>query len=159
MRRAPGDNVLPDQFQTVPAVLASDWCQKTCWAGTTQHAKKGGSDSLRLEDFASRLVNSVLDLPNRQVIRGSLGNSNYRRTVISQNPDHQKIFSGLVKMTFELVHASYSLPKWKVWNQLSLHAATIWPRSDSCKALFTLCHFIQKLCIEKWFCNLCVPDA
>ena len=27
-RRAPGDNVLADQFQTVPAVLASDWCQK-----------------------------------------------------------------------------------------------------------------------------------
>ena len=27
-RRAPGDNVLPDQFQTVAAVLASDWCQK-----------------------------------------------------------------------------------------------------------------------------------
>ena len=23
-------NVLPDQFQTVAAVLASDWCQKTC---------------------------------------------------------------------------------------------------------------------------------
>ena len=29
-RRAPGDNVLPDQFQTVAAVMASDWCQKTC---------------------------------------------------------------------------------------------------------------------------------
>ena len=28
-RRAPGDNVLPDQFQTLGAVLASDWCQKT----------------------------------------------------------------------------------------------------------------------------------
>ena len=28
-RRAPGDNVLPDQFQTVAAVQASDWCQKT----------------------------------------------------------------------------------------------------------------------------------
>ena len=27
-RRDPGDNVLPDQFQTVAAVLASDWCQK-----------------------------------------------------------------------------------------------------------------------------------
>ena len=25
----PGENVLPDQFQTVVAVLASDWCQKT----------------------------------------------------------------------------------------------------------------------------------
>ena len=28
MRRAPEDNVLPDQFQTVAAVLPSDWCQK-----------------------------------------------------------------------------------------------------------------------------------
>ena len=24
-----GDNVLPDQFQTVAAVMASDWCQET----------------------------------------------------------------------------------------------------------------------------------
>ena len=28
-RRTPGDNVSPDQFQTVTTVLASDWCQKT----------------------------------------------------------------------------------------------------------------------------------
>ena len=28
-RRTPGDNVLPDRFQTVAVVLASDWCQKT----------------------------------------------------------------------------------------------------------------------------------
>ena len=27
-RRALGDNVLSDQFQTVAAILASDWCQK-----------------------------------------------------------------------------------------------------------------------------------
>ena len=27
-RRAPGDNVLPDQFQTVAAVLPSDWAEK-----------------------------------------------------------------------------------------------------------------------------------
>ena len=26
--RAPGDNVLPDQFQTVATVLASDWAEK-----------------------------------------------------------------------------------------------------------------------------------
>ena len=28
-RRAPGDKVLTDQFQTARHVLASDWCQKT----------------------------------------------------------------------------------------------------------------------------------
>ena len=27
--KSPGDNVLPDQFQTVTAILPSDWCQKT----------------------------------------------------------------------------------------------------------------------------------
>ena len=27
-RRAPGDNVLPDQFQMVTAVLPSDWAEK-----------------------------------------------------------------------------------------------------------------------------------
>ena len=28
-RRAPGDKVLTEQFQTVGVILASDWCQKT----------------------------------------------------------------------------------------------------------------------------------
>ena len=28
-RRAPGDKVLTDQFQTAGVILASDWCQKT----------------------------------------------------------------------------------------------------------------------------------
>ena len=28
-RRAPGDKVLKDQFQTVAVVLAFDWCQKS----------------------------------------------------------------------------------------------------------------------------------
>ena len=60
-------------------------------------------------DFAVGLVNFVINLPHGQVnFLG--GNSNYRRTVI--NPAHQ-IFGGLVEMTFGLVHASYSLPKWQ----------------------------------------------
>ena len=28
--RSPWDTVLPDQFQTVGVILASDWCHKTC---------------------------------------------------------------------------------------------------------------------------------
>ena len=28
-RRAPGDNVLPNQFQMVAPILTSDWCKKT----------------------------------------------------------------------------------------------------------------------------------
>ena len=39
-KRAPGDNVLPDQFQTVAAVLASDWCQK--------NTSQNGGDRLEL---------------------------------------------------------------------------------------------------------------
>ena len=74
-----------------------------------QRAKKVVSDSPVLVDLAVRLVNSVINLPDGQVnILG--GNSNYRRTVI--NPAHQ-ISGGLVKMTFGLVHASYSLREWQ----------------------------------------------
>ena len=75
----------------------------------TQRAKKEVSDSPELVDFAVRLVNSVLNLPDGQVNFFG-GNSNYRRTVI--NPAHQ-IFLRLVEMTFGLVHASYSLPEWQ----------------------------------------------
>ena len=74
-----------------------------------QHAKKVVSNNLGPVDFAIRLVNSVLNLPDGQVIF-FLGNSNYRRNVI--NPAHQ-IFFRLVEMTFGLVHASYSLPEWQ----------------------------------------------
>ena len=41
-----------------------------------------------------------------------MGNSNYRRTVISTA--HQNIFFGLVKITLGLVHANY------MWVQLAL---------------------------------------
>ena len=54
-----------------------------------QHAKEVVSDNLGLVDFAIGLVNSVLNLPDGQVIFWG-GNSNYRRNVI--NPAHQ-IFS------------------------------------------------------------------
>ena len=67
-------------------------------------AKKVVSDSLGLVDFAIGLANSVLNLPDRQVI--FWGNSKYRRTAI--NPAHQFYFR-LVEMTFGLVHARYSL--------------------------------------------------
>ena len=46
-RRAPGDNVLPDQFQTAAAVLASDWCQKTCVFRAPLRSQNGG-DRLEL---------------------------------------------------------------------------------------------------------------
>ena len=41
------------------------------------------------------------------------GNSNYGEIIIIViNPVHQNFF-GLVEMTYRLVHASYSLPKWQ----------------------------------------------
>ena len=40
--RAPEDNVLPDQFQTVAAVLTSDWCQKTCVFLAPIRSQNGG---------------------------------------------------------------------------------------------------------------------
>ena len=40
-RRAPGDNVLPDQFQTVAAVLASDLVpENLCFSGTNQKPER-----------------------------------------------------------------------------------------------------------------------
>ena len=39
-RRAPGDNVLSDQFQTVAAVLPSDWAEKQKFSGTNQKAER-----------------------------------------------------------------------------------------------------------------------
>ena len=55
-----------------------------------QRAKKVVSNSLGLADFAFRLVNTVLNLPDRQV--NFWTNSNYRRMVI--NPANQKGFWG-----------------------------------------------------------------
>ena len=74
-----------------------------------QHAKKVVSDNLGPVDFAIRLLNSVLNLPDGQVIF-FLENSNYRGNVI--NPAHQ-LFFRLVEMLFRLVQASYSLPEWQ----------------------------------------------
>ena len=62
------------------------------------------SDSPGLVDFATGLVKSVLNLPDRQVkFFGEF-------TVI--NPAHQKEFFRLYKVTLGLVHSSYSLPEW-----------------------------------------------
>ena len=67
------------------------------------------SDSPGLVDFATGLVNSVLNLSDGQM--KFLGKSNYRITVT--NARHEKNFFGLVEMTFWLVRASYSLPEWQ----------------------------------------------
>ena len=60
-------------------------------------------------DFAIRLVNSVLNLPEGQVVF-ILGNSKYRRTVI--NAAHPNIFWATLN-TLEVVHTCNNLSKWQ----------------------------------------------
>ena len=74
-----------------------------------QCAKKVMSDSSGLVDFAIGLVNSVVNLPNSQVM--FLSNSNNRRTMNSI-PLVRKCLR-LVEMTSGLVNASFSLPEWQ----------------------------------------------
>ena len=69
---------------------------------TCQRAKKVVSDSPGLEDFAIRLVNSVFNLPDGQVMF-------YEEFEEQKN----KTFLGLVEMTSGLVNASFSLPEWQ----------------------------------------------
>ena len=68
-----------------------------------QRAKKVASDSPGLVDFAIGLVNSVLNLPNGQV--------KYVEEFNLQK--NCEINSVLVEMTFGLINASFSLPKWQ----------------------------------------------
>ena len=83
--------------------------------------------ALRLVDFAIRLPNSVLNLPDGDV--KYFGNSNYRRTVRSILLI--KKFLGLIKITFGIVHALVE--------------------SDICQtyvgAIFLLCWTMFYLCI------------
>ena len=74
-----------------------------------QRAKKELYDSQGLVDFAIRLVNFVLNLPNGQV---KLFEEFKLQKNCLINPADQKVF-GLDKMAFGLVRASYSLPKWQ----------------------------------------------
>ena len=72
-----------------------------------KRAKKVASDSPGLADFALGLVNSVLNLLDRQV--KYVEEFTYRRTVKSILLI--KKFGGLVEMTFGLINASFNLPE------------------------------------------------
>ena len=74
-----------------------------------QRAKKVASDSPGLVDFAISLVNSVFNLPDRQVMF-------FEESELQKNCEinsaYQKAFAvGLVEMTCGLVNASFSLPE------------------------------------------------
>ena len=90
-----------------------------------QRAKKVVSDCQGLVDFAIRLVNSVLNLPNGQV--KYFEELTDRRTVKSILLI--KKFGGLVEMTFGIVKARFNFPKWQAakmtffapWRRCSLN--------------------------------------
>ena len=67
------------------------------------------SDSPGLVDFAFGLVNSVFNLPDRQV--KFLGKFKLQKDC-NQSCSSKRVL-GLVEMTCGLVHASYSLPEWQ----------------------------------------------
>ena len=67
------------------------------------------SDSPGLVDFAIRLVNSVINLPDGQV-------SVFEEFKLQKNCEISfliKTFFGLVEMIFGLVNVSFSLPDWQ----------------------------------------------
>ena len=90
-------------------------------------------------DFAIRLVDYVLNLPDRRVNSFWGGNSNYCKTVIGPTRSTRaagpalQIFFRLVEMTAGLVHASYSLASNR--GPLSLHLVK--PSEK--------CHFFPKI--------------
>ena len=67
------------------------------------------SDSAGLVDYAIRLVNSVLNLPNGQVrfVEEFKLQKNCEINLLI------KTFLGLVEMMFGLVNVSFSLPEWQ----------------------------------------------
>ena len=72
-----------------------------------QRAKQVVSNSSGLVDFLIGVVNSVLNLPNRQM-------NHYGKTVINPESCPSNFWGGLViKITLGLVHASCSLPEWQ----------------------------------------------
>ena len=74
------------------------------------------SNSPGLVDFAFGLVNSVLDLPDRQVmfIEEFKLKKNCKIVLLVNK------LLGLVEMTFGLVNACFSLPEWQAVKMISL---------------------------------------
>ena len=81
-------------------------------ASLTSSCETACKDSPGLVEFTIRLVNSVFNLPDGQVM--FLRNSNNRRTVFTvKSILLVKKFLGVVEMTFGLVNASFSLREWQ----------------------------------------------
>ena len=87
-----------------------------------QRAKKVVSDSPGLVDFAIRLVNSVINLPDRQVKFFE----EFKLQKYCQINLLIKTFFGLVEMMFGLVNVSLSLPKWQAVKNDFLCTLMLW---------------------------------
>ena len=74
-----------------------------------QRAKKVVSGSLGLADFVIGLVNSVLNLPDRQVVFWG----EFKLQKNCNQSCSSIFFFRLVERTLGLVHARYSLPEWQ----------------------------------------------
>ena len=94
-------------------------CRLTdCCHTFTQRAKEGVSNSLGLVDFAIGLANSLLNF------RAQVASKVFLRIQITEQL-LSKSFFGLVKITFELVHANYSLPNGRQAVKLTFFAPCI----------------------------------
>ena len=79
------------------------------------------SDSPGLVGFLFGLLNSVDNLPDRQVkFLGNFKLQNCNQSCWSI------IFGGLVEMMFGLVHASYNLPEWQAVNLTFFAPCNLW---------------------------------
>ena len=93
-----------------------------------QRAKKLVSDSTGLVDFATGLVNSVLNLPDGQV-------KFFGEFILQKNCNQScssKKFFRLVKVTLGLIHSSYSLPEWHFGKHLFCKTKTDYACKTSC---------------------------
>ena len=102
-------------MQLVPQVFSAFYKIK-------QRAKKVVSDSLGLVDFAIGLVNSVPNLPDRQV-------KFFEEFRLQKNWEINllvKTFLRLVEMTFGLVNVSFSLPEWQAVKMTFFAPCEIW---------------------------------
>ena len=111
-------------------------------------AQKVVSYSLGLVDFAIGLVNSVLILPDGQVMFFEEFNLQKNCKI---NSAHQKVL-GLLEMVFWLVHASFSLPEWQAVKMTFFVPWQTWSPTPTRR---------QKMCIKEnlYFSNPQFPET
>ena len=108
-----------------------------------QRAKKVVSNTQGLVDFAVGLVNSVFNLPDRQV-------KFFKEFKLQKNCEISlliKTVLGLVEMMFGLVNVSFSLPEWQA-EKMTSFVPCIYAKYhvQIMLLLFCLYNYPQKVC-------------